>query len=57
MKIRFVWFQEYEVGRLYVRSNARLHNHRSCDYGLTIAFFFGVGFNKQVIVKKLFAIR
>ena len=37
-------------------SDARSHDYKSCDHGVTIAFFFGMSFNKQVIIKKkLFA--
>ena len=43
----------------YVKSRARsrvgLHDHRSCNHGITIAFLFGVSSDKQVI--KLFATR
>ena len=37
------------LGRSYVRSLARSHDRRSCDHGVTIAFFFGVSSNKQAI--------
>ena len=51
MKIRFIRFEEDDVGGSRVRSRARSHDYRSCDHGITIAFVFGVSFNKQVIVK------
>ena len=59
IKIRFVCFWKDEVGRsrvrLHGRSHARsrtvLNDHRSCNHGITIGFFFGVSFKKQVIVK------
>ena len=38
-------------GELHVRSHARSNNHRSCDHSVTIAFFFDVNLNKQLIVK------
>ena len=48
-----------EVGGSRVRSRARLrvgsHDHRSCDHSVTIAFFFGVSSDEQVI--KLFGTR
>ena len=37
--------------KLYTRSHTRLHDHRFCNHGVTIAFFFDMSFNKQVIVK------
>ena len=37
--------------RSYGRSNARLHDYRSYDYSIIIAFFFGVSSDKRVIVK------
>ena len=47
-----------EVGELCVRSlarsHARSHDLKSYDYSVTIAFFFNVSSNKQIIVKKLF---
>ena len=42
---------EDNVGGSCVRLRARSHDLGSCDYGITIAFPFGVSFNKQVIVK------
>ena len=44
-------------GRSHVESRARSHDSESCDHGVTIAFFFGVSSDKQIIVKKLFATR
>ena len=45
---------KYDFGESRVRSRARLrvrsNNHRFCDHGITIAFFFGVSSDKQVIV-------
>ena len=41
----------------YAKSYAKSNNYRSCDHGVTIAFFSSMSSNKQVIVKKLFAIR
>ena len=35
----------------------QFHDHWFYDHGITIAFFFGVSFDKPVIVKKKFAIR
>ena len=40
-----------DVGNSRIRSHSRLHNLESCDHDIIIAFFFGVSFNKQVIVK------
>ena len=40
-----------KLGRSHIRSHARSHDNKSCDYGVTIAFFFGVNSHKQVIVK------
>ena len=37
------------------RSHVGSHDHRSCDHGVTITFFFGVSSDEQVI--KLFATR
>ena len=59
MKIRFVCFYKNKIDGLRVklharsrtRSYTRSHHHKSCDHGVTIAFFFGVSSNKQVIVK------
>ena len=48
-----------DVGRSHVRSRTRScvesHDHKCRDYGITIAFVFGVSSDKQIIVKKLFA--
>ena len=38
------------VGRSCVRSRARSHDYISHDHGITIAFFFGVSSDKQIIV-------
>ena len=43
-------FLKNDVDGSRVRSRARSHNHRSYDHGVTIAFFFGVSSNKQLIV-------
>ena len=59
-KIRFdesyVKSHARSYARLHTRSNARSHarsyDYRSRDHGVTIAFFFGINFNKQIIVKK-----
>ena len=40
-----------DVGVLRVRSRVESHDHKSHDHGVTIAFFFDVSFDKQVIVK------
>ena len=40
-----------DVGGLRVKSHTRLHNFGSYNYSVTIAFFFGISSNKQVIVK------
>ena len=40
------------LGGLHVRLRARLHDHKSCDHGVIIAFFFGMSSDKQVIVKR-----
>ena len=37
--------------RSHTISYARSHDHRFYDHGVTIAFLFGVSFDKQVIVK------
>ena len=37
--------------RSRARSRVRSHDHRSRDHGITIAFFFGVSSDKQVILK------
>ena len=34
-----------------VRLHTRSHDHQSRDHGITIAFFFGMSSDKQVIVK------
>ena len=39
------------VGASYNRLHARSHNHKFCNYSITIAFFFSVSSNKKVIVK------
>ena len=43
-----------DVGKSCTRSRIRSHiksyDHRFCDHGITIAFFFGVSSNKQLIV-------
>ena len=41
-----------EYAKLHARSHARSHDHRSCDHGVAIAFFFSVSSHKQIIVKK-----
>ena len=43
-------FSESHV-RSHARSRVRSHNHKSCDYGITIAFLFGRRSDKQVIVQ------
>ena len=40
-----------DVGRSRVRPRTRSHDPRSRDHAVTIAFFFGVSSDKQVIVK------
>ena len=56
MEIRFIYFYKYEVGRsriwLYTISRARSRDYKFCDQSITIAFFFSVSSNKQVIIKK-----
>ena len=61
IKIRFICFYENDFDgscvKSHTRSRARSYDLRSCNYGITIAFFFDVSFNKQVIIKKLFITR
>ena len=52
IKISFVCFQKDEVGGSRVRSHAKSYDHRSYDHSITIAFFFGISFDKQLIVYK-----
>ena len=35
-----------DVGGSRIRSRVRSYNPGSCDHGITIAFLFGVSFNK-----------
>ena len=35
----------------HAKSCTRLHNNRVCDHGVTIAFFFDISSDKQIIVK------
>ena len=48
---------KYDVGGSRVGSRARSHDPGSYDHSVTIAFLLGVSFDKQIIVKKLFATR
>ena len=41
---------ENDVGGSRVKSRIRLYDPWSCDYGIAIAFLFGVNSNKQLIV-------
>ena len=50
-KMRFNGSYIKSRARSYARSHARLYNHRSYNYGVTIAFLFGISFDKRVIVK------
>ena len=45
------------IDRSHVKSHAKSHDFGSCEYGITIVFFFGMSSDEQIIVKKLFAIR
>ena len=59
-KNKICLFFKDNVGRSYIKSHARSpvpsHNHKFYDHSVTIAFLFGISLNKQIIVKKLFAI-
>ena len=54
IKIKFVCFQKDEVDKSHVsshtRSHTKSHDYSSCDYGVTIVFFFGMSSDKQIIV-------
>ena len=51
-------FKKMRFDKSYIKSYTRLHtrshDYKFCDHGIIIVFFFGVSFNKQVIVKNYF---
>ena len=46
-----------DVGGSRVRLRARSNDLEFCDHVVTIVFLFGISFDKQIIVKKLFVTR
>ena len=50
-------FLKDDIGGPRVRSCIRSYDLRFYNHGVTIAFFFGVSSDKQMIFKKLFATR